>query len=575
MPKRLPALLLLPAFLSACAGGAVESHSKISRSVVSIVPQPVSLALPNGGAYVWRQTVNIEARDSAARNAAGFLMDFLWLHHVQSRTGAPKSSVVLRRLPRPEQKLGTEGYRLTVNPSGVAITANTGAGLFYGVQTLEQLSRLQDQKLVSAPAVVFDRPEYAWRGIHLDVSRHFFEVAVVERYIDIAAHYKLNIFHWHLTDDQAWRLEIKRYPHLTGAGPYYTQAQIGEVVRYAALRHVTVVPEIEIPAHSTAARRAYSYTAAFVENVLTEVMTMFPGHYVHIGGDEAVYSAAPAAMMREVQRFLSVHGRRAVGWDDVLAAHPAKSMLIMSWHGEKRALHALALGYDVVVSPDGPLYFDAYQGARVQEPLAAPHMSTLEQVYAFNPQPDRAAGRVYGAQANVWTERVRTPDHLFYMVFPRELALAEIVWDPPGRKNWDRFLERLPAQLSALEERGYAFRPPSVLFSVQAPHIAFAPVAGDPQAAQALTDAQSVSVRLRGMGDVYYSTDGSVPGLSAIRYTGPFTAKVPRTGSLTLRAIAFLSAHRHSGVTTCVLTRTTRGLTNAKYSRTWAGLVSP
>ncbi|MDP9024605.1 MAG: family 20 glycosylhydrolase, partial [Candidatus Eremiobacteraeota bacterium] len=196
-------------------------------------------------------------------------------------------------------------------------------------------------------------------------------------------------------------------------------------------------------------------------------------------------------------------------------------------------------------------------------------------VYAFNPRPDGIAGGLYGAQANVWTERVRTADHLFYMVFPRELALAEIVWDPPGRKNWDGFLARLPAQLRTLDERGYAFRPPSVLFSVQAPRIAFAPVAGDPQAAQALTDAQSVGVRLRGIGDVYYSTDGSIPGLSSIRYIGPFTAKVPRTGSLTLRAIAFLSAKRHTSVTSCILTRIAGAPTNGKYSRTWAGLISP
>lgn len=539
------------------------------------MPQPVALALPDGGAYVWQQTVNIEARDSEERNAAGFLHDFLVLHRVHSRTGAAASSVVLHRLLLPEKNLGTEGYRLSVSRGRVAIDANTGAGLFYGVQTLEQLSQMHDNRLVSPPATIFDRPHYPWRGIQLDVSRHFFGVDIVKRYIDIAAHYKLNIFHWHLTDDQAWRLAIKRYPRLTGGGPYYTQAQAREVVRYAALRHVTIVPEIEMPGHSSAARRAYPYTTALIENVLTEVIAIFPGRYVHIGGDEVAYTAAPAALMREVQRFLSAHGRRAVGWDDVLAAHPARSMLIMSWHGVTSARRALALGYDVVVSPDGPLYFDAYQGARAQEPLAAPHMSTLEEVYAFNPQPEGAPGRVYGAQANVWTERVRTVDHLFYMVFPRELALAEIVWDPPARKSWDAFLRRLPAQLATLDERGYAFRPPGVLFTVQAPHIAFASLAGDPQGAQALTDAQSAKVRLDGIGEVYYSADGSVPKTSSNRYRGPFTVTLPRTGSLTLRAIALLPGNRRTSVTTCILTRTNGKFGRAKYSRTWAGLVSP
>lgn len=577
MPKRFAALVLLPAFLSACAGVAsVEPQPQPTRwhGPVSVVPEPARLQVRRGPSYRWPQNVGIDARDPAERNAATFLRAFLDSKRIDSQLRTQRAGVVIRHLSRGDRVLGAEGYRLNVRGDRITIRANTAAGLFYGVQTLEQLTA-GDPRLVTTPVTVVDWPQYRWRGIHLDVSRHFFGVRTIERYIDIAAHYKLNVFHWHLTDDQAWRLQIIRYPRLTRGGPYYTQAQVREIVRYAARRGVTIVPEIEMPGHAAAARRAYPYSVALIEDVLREVIALFPGRYIHIGGDEVAYTRPQVEMMAQVVRFLSAHGRRAVAWDDALAASPEKSTLLMAWRGEKREIAALARGYDVVVSRDGPLYFDAYQGARAQEPFAPPHMATLEEVYSFNPQPEGASRRVYGAQANVWTEHIASPAHLFYMLLPRELALAEIAWDAPQRKNWPGFLARLPAQLDELQQRGYAFRTPNVLFIIDAPQIAFAPVAGDPQAARALTTAQAITVRLQGMGAVYYTTDASQPSQRSKRYTQPFRLVLPASGNLMLRAVAFRRGGQRSGITTCIVARTTHAPPRRGFTRTWAGLISP
>jgi hexosaminidase len=578
MPTRLPAFCLLSVLLGACASSASMPPNLEGRGwhdVVSIVPRPAVLRLGRGAVYRWQESAAIDARGPAERNAGSFLRDFLAVHHVRSRWRSSPAGVVIRRYARADTTLGTEGYRLAVSRAGISIQANTAAGLFYGVQTLEQLCS-GPVSLVCAAVEIVDRPQYRWRGIQLDVSRHFFDVATVERYIDLAAHYKLNVFHWHLTDDQAWRIQIQGYPRLTWAGAYYTQAQIREVVRYAARRNVTVVPEIEMPGHSSAARRAYPYTPALIEEVLLQILQLFPGPYVHVGGDEVAYTQTQTAMMTQIVQFLSRHGRRAVTWDDALAALPAKSTVMMTWHGEQAEIAALARGYDVVVSRDGPLYFDAYQGARAQEPYAAPHMATLEEVYSFNPQPDRAPRRVYGTQANLWTEHIATPSHLFYMLLPRELALAEIAWDAPQRKNWNDFLARLPAQLDTLRQRGYAFRIPNVLFAVEARQIAFAPVAGDPQAARAITNAASVVVRLQGLGALYYTTDGSQPSQGSRRYVGPFRLAVPPSDNVTIRAVSFPYAGAgRSGITTCVITRAARVPATPGYARTWAGLVSP
>jgi hexosaminidase len=426
-----------------------------------------------------------------------------------------------------------EAYRLTTGDDGVRIGARGHAGVFYGLQTLRQLVRPAPPNGWTVPDVrIADRPRFSYRGLHLDVSRHFFSVAEVERYIDLMARYKLNRFHWHLTDDQGWRIEIKRYPRLTQVGahrketlleknfdpyvgdgiPYggfYTQDQIREVVAYAAERYVTVVPEIEMPGHAVAALAAYPELACtpgpfevgtrwgvyddvfcptertfeFLEGVLTEVMGLFPGRYIHAGGDEVpktrwqASEAAQAVMrreglaneeelqsyfMRRIEAFLSAHGRRLIGWDEILQGGLPPEATVMSWRGTSGGIEAARAGHDVIMSPGDPLYFDHYQGDPASEPMAIGGFNPLEGVYQFEPVPDSLtageATHVLGAQANMWTEYVPSDARLEYMVYPRALALAEVVWSPREGRDWAGFAARLPAELQALSRLGVSYR---------------------------------------------------------------------------------------------------------------------
>jgi hexosaminidase len=428
-----------------------------------------------------------------------------------------------------------EAYRLVTGDDGVRLSARGHAGVFYGLQTLRQLVRPASPDGWSVPEVrIVDRPRFSYRGLHLDVSRHFFSPAEVERYIDLMARYKLNRFHWHLTDDQGWRIEIKRYPRLTQVGAYrketileknfdpyvgdgipyggfYTQDQIREVVAYAAERYVTVVPEIEMPGHALAALAAYPELACtpgpfevgtrwgvyddvfcptqgtfdFLENVLTEVMALFPGRYLHVGGDEVTKvgwhasGAAQAVMrregladeeqlqsyfMRRIEAFLSTHGRRLIGWDEILQGGLPPEATVMSWRGTAGGIEAARAGHDVIMSPGDYLYFDHYQGDPASEPLAFGGFNPLERVYQFEPVPDsltaEEATHVLGAQANMWTEYVPTDAQLEYMVYPRALALAEAVWSPRERREWAGFAARLPAELQALSRLGVRYRDP-------------------------------------------------------------------------------------------------------------------
>lgn len=443
---------------------------------------------------------------------------------------------------------GEEGYRLSATPGGVTVTARTGAGLFYGAQTLVQLlppaalrgGRIGNGAMAwTVPSVdIHDAPRFGYRGLHLDVVRHFFPVEFVKRYIDLMARYKFNRFHWHLTDDQGWRIEIKRYPRLTEVGAwrdstlighysnrphrfvyeryggFYTQDEIREVVEYARQRHVTIVPEIEMPGHASAALAAYpnlgctagpskieaiwgvfpdifcpkEETFAFLEGVLTEVMELFPGTYIHIGGDEApktYWEASPlaqAVMRREglkdehelqsyfiqrIERFVNAHGRRIIGWDEILEGGLAPNATVMSWRGERGGIAAAQSGHDVVMTPSGVVYFDHYQGPRDQEPMTIGGNSPLEKVYAYEPIPDTLtaaqARHILGAQANLWAEYQETPSNVEYMVYPRALALAEVVWSPKATRSWPGFVSRLPAQLLRLDLLDVNYRYPREL----------------------------------------------------------------------------------------------------------------
>jgi hexosaminidase len=392
-----------------------------------------------------------------------------------------------------------ESYALEVTADRATLTAPDAAGLFRGRQTLEQL-REPDGAI--APVRIQDAPRYAHRGVMLDVARHFFGVDDVKRLIDLAASYKLNVLHLHLTDDQGWRLEVRRHPLLTRVGAvrdghagYYRQSDIARIVAYAAERHITVVPEIETPGHVQAALAAYpglgndpdtrlpvlagwgisehvlsAEPAAvdFFRDVLAEVVELFPGRYVHIGGDECPtaewrrHAAAHAAalgstgpdglhgwFLTQLTEYLAGHGRQAVCWAD--APDPPPGAVVMSWRDA-----AGCPGRDVVMTPWRWTYLDYPQVDRPGEPAGQPGLVTVDDVYAFQPEP--AAGRVLGTQAQLWTEYMPTPRHVEYMAFPRLCALAEVAWSPAGRDPAD-FRRRLAAHLPRLDALGVAHGP--------------------------------------------------------------------------------------------------------------------
>jgi hexosaminidase len=446
----------------------------------------------------------------------------------------PDSGTLRVALAREDAAGGpAEGYRLVADATGVQIRGATPAGLFYGLQTLRQLVPLGGSGRVPH-VTIDDAPRFPYRGMHLDVARHLFPVAFITRYIDLLARYKLNVFHWHLTDDQGWRLEIRKYPRLTQVGAwrretvvgkqldpyvgdgrpyggYYTQDEVREVVAYAAARHVTVIPEIELPGHALAALAAYpelactagpfevgtrwgvyddvfcpsERTFAFLEGVLTEVLELFPSPYIHIGGDEVPKvrwkesalarevirreglndeAGLQSWFIRRIETFLRARGRRLIGWDEILEGGLPPDATVMSWRGMAGGIEAARQGHDVVMSPGSHLYFDHYQGPPESEPLAIGGYTALARVYAFEPippdLPDTAVRHVLGAQANLWTEYITTPAHVEYMALPRMLALAEVVWSPQGARDWMGFAGRLPAQLARLDALGVAYRIP-------------------------------------------------------------------------------------------------------------------
>ncbi len=499
------------------------------------------------------------------------------------------------RLVPADSARGAESYRLAVTPRGAELTAPGDAGRFYGLVTLQQLVDAARDADARAPRVaamtITDAPRFPWRGLHLDVGRHFQPVAFIKRYIDLMARYKLNTFHWHLTEDQGWRLEIKRYPRLTAVGgcraetmlekhfdPYvgngrphcgwYTQEQVREVVAYAAARQITVMPEIEMPGHTVAALAAYpelactegpfavrtiwgvdenilcpsERTFAFLEDVLTEVMALFPSRYIHIGGDEAPkrrWKESPLAQevmrreglkdelelqswfIRRIDAFLARHGRRLVGWDEILEGGLAPGATVMSWRGIAGGVEAAKQGRDVVMTPNSHLYFDYYQGDARFEPMAIGGLLPLERVYSYEPVPDALsadeARHILGAQGNLWTEYLEKQSSVEYMAFPRALALAEVTWSPRESRNWDGFAARLPFALRALDRGGVNYRLPGVsglerdLLTLDS-------------TAQVTLSAPLAGATIR------YTTDGADPTEASPRYAGPVTLALTAEG---------------------------------------------
>jgi hexosaminidase len=518
--------------MAACARPAAREPAPEAPSALAVVPLPADVRpgraafrIPDGPLLIVVDTSRPALGELAAW-VSELIAAEAGAQPVVELPGRRRDRIMVLELADLGSGAGPEQYQLVVTPVGISIQAAAPAGLFYGFQTLRQLVRRRSDGRYEVPSVtIIDRPRFRWRGMHLDVGRHFFPVSFVKRYLDLMARYKLNTFHWHLTEDQGWRIQIRRYPRLTEVGScrrettgdgvrycgYYTQDQIREVVEYARRRFITVVPEIEMPGHSLAALASYpelactegpfevgtrwgvfedvlcpgEATFAFLENVLTEVMELFPGRYVHIGGDEVPkrrWRESPLAQevmrrenlsseeelqswfIRRIERFLLAGGRRLVGWDEILEGGLAPEATVMSWRGTAGGIAAARQGHDVVMSPTSHLYFDYYQGDPRSEPRAIGGFLPLERVYSFEPVPPELsaeeARHILGAQGNVWTEYIPTASHVEYMALPRMLALAEVVWSPASARSWPSFSARLPAELARLDALGVNYRRP-------------------------------------------------------------------------------------------------------------------
>ena len=491
---------------------------------LSIIPVPLKAELQGGAFVVNEQTqVWIDAPEADKNILQEYLASSpLKLAVVAEAPGA--NAIVLKQVAELPGVNSAEGYVLTATKKGVEVQAKSGAGLFYGVQTLLQMAADGNQ---IALGTITDEPRFEYRGMMLDVSRHFFGLDFVKKQIDAMAYYKLNRLHLHLTDAAGWRIEIKKYPRLTNfaawrtgkdwkewwngnrqyveegsegaVGGYFTQDQCREIVEYAKQHYITVIPEIEMPSHSEEVLTAYpelscthvpykqadfcvgnEKTFEFLENVLLEVIEIFPSEYIHVGGDEASkqsWKTCPlckARMKKEnlkdvdelqsylierIEKFLNKHGRNLLGWDEILEGGLAPNATVMSWRGVEGGLKAIEGGHRAIMSPGGYCYFDSYQDAPHTQPEAIGGYLPLKKVYSYDPIPEtftpEQAALMYGVQANLWAEYIPTKEHMEYMIYPRILALAEVAWSAVANKNFEDFHGRALKAVDELRAKGY------------------------------------------------------------------------------------------------------------------------
>ena len=506
-------------------GMCLTAHSLKAQSVI-----PVPLKMEQGtGSFLLSEKTKLYTNLQGGE--AQLLENCLQALPVHLKKGKKKDTqnVLSLLITEKSGQLPTpESYTLSVTPSRIQIQATSGAGLFYGIQTLLQLSASSGMGVITVSAVeVQDTPRFAYRGLMLDVSRHFFTKEFVKKQIDVLAYYKINRLHLHLTDAAGWRIEIKKYPLLTefaawrtdanwkkwwngdrkylrfdepgASGGYYTQDDIREIVEYARQHFITVIPEIEMPAHSEEVLAAYPQlscagepyknadycvgneeTFTFLENVLTEVMELFPSEYIHVGGDEAgmaAWKTCPKCQKRmkdehlshvdelqsylihRIEKFLNARGRRLLGWDEILKGGLAPNATVMSWRGEEGGIAAVTSGHQAIMTPGAFCYLDSYQDAPYSQPEAIGGYLPLKKVYSYNPVAKSLSAEqaelVYGVQANLWAEYIPTPEHMEYMMYPRALALAEIAWSVPERKSWTDFHARALKAVTDLQSKGY------------------------------------------------------------------------------------------------------------------------
>jgi len=509
-----------------------------AQTKIVIVPEPVSMEMHQGN-FHFNSATNVIAEKGAEHEVRmlNFYLNKLYGFSLPTRTtlsSTNTSNIIFKLVKNNERK---DAYHLDVKVNKIIISSSSNEGLFYGMQTLLQLLPETETEAPSAGFLIpelsiKDYPRFQYRGMHLDVGRHFFDVDFVKKYIDYLAFLKYNTFHWHLTEDQGWRIEIKKYPRLTSVGGYrngtiighypgtgndnihyggfYTQEQIKDVVKYAKDRFITIIPEIEMPGHASAAIAAYpqlscfpdkstpissktpwagsrdgkqvqqtwgvfddifvpsEYTFKFLENVLDEVIKLFPSKYIHIGGDEAPKTywkesafcqklikdknlkdehGLQSYFIQRIEKYLNSKGRKIIGWDEILEGGLAPNATVMSWRGEKGGIAAAQQHHDVIMTPTTYCYFD-YSQTKNDDSLTIGGFLPLDQVYNYEPIPkelnDAEAHYILGGQANVWTEYMANPQKVEYMIFPRMTALSEVLWSPKDSRDLDRFRSELP-----------------------------------------------------------------------------------------------------------------------------------
>ena len=587
------ALLLALGAASGHAGAAANSASvqllPVEVTGASIIPRPVSV-LPGNGRFSVDASTRVIAAEGAGEVASQFtqLLARTTPLQLKADSSGPAKGAIQFRIRKDKAAASPEAYALSINGDGVVIEAGDARGLFYGAMSLWQLLAAAPSASIALAAMqVEDAPRFNWRGFMLDSARHFQSIDDIKLILDAMATHKLNTFHWHLTDDQGWRMEIKRYPKLTevgscraaageaGVGPdgkphlycgYYTQEQIRDVVAYAAARHITVVPEIDVPGHAQAAVAAYpehgvvdgptqpsanwgvnpylfnprEETLQFLENILAEVLEMFPGQYIHIGGDEAVKyqwqdspqvqayirelglkdeEALQSHMLKRLEKYLEDRDRKLIGWDEIIEGGLPPQATVMSWRGIEGGIEAATHGHDVVMTPGNTLYLDFLQTNLPEEPTGRPKFTSMQRVYAFDPVPAELTPaqrkHVIGVQANMWTEHTRNGKDLKHNVFPRLAALSEIAWTPLQNKSYDDFLARLPAQLQRYKALGIGYGQTALSVAMKRQ---------DDRAAEKVTVELSNPLSYR---DIRYTTDGSTPTAQSPAYPGALTLPVP------------------------------------------------
>ncbi len=491
---------------------------------ISIIPQPQQIS-PGEGVLTWDEPFTLAATTSEEKAVAAFLLEYLADKQLPvTIDSSAKGNTFATFAITDAKNFNPEGYRLSVTQKGILLQAGTAAGLFYGVQSLIQLSSNPKQ----IPVVeITDQPRFGYRGLHLDVGRHLFPVEFIKKYIDLMARFKFNRFHWHLTEDQGWRMEVKKYPNLqqvaayrketiighggksktydgTRYGGFYTQEEISDIVEYARKRFVTIIPEIELPGHSQAALAAYPQlgctggpyevattwgvfenvycagkeeTFQFLQDVLDEVIELFPSEYIHIGGDECPKASWKKCLhcqarikneklkdehelqsyfIQRIEKYINSKGRQIIGWDEILEGGLAPNATVMSWRGEAGGIEAAKQHHRVIMTPGNWCYFDHYQDTAATEPLAIGGFTPVKEVFSYEPIPPelspQEATYILGAQANLWTEYITTPAHAEYMAYPRACALAEVVWSTTNKKDYDNFVQRLKANRWLLDE---------------------------------------------------------------------------------------------------------------------------